>query len=394
MVLPLDGIRVLDLTNVLAGPYCTYHLALFGADVVKIEQPGRGDLARQLGPDGELNAELVGTSYLAQNAGKKSVEINLKDPVGKAAFLEMVEEADVVVENFRPGVMKRLGLDAPRLQEVAPELVYCAISGFGQSGPLSQRPAYDQIVQGYSGMMSITGTPETSPLRVGFPVADSVGGLMAALAVCAAVVGRERGHGKAGAVIDVSMLEASISAMGWAVSNYLGGGVLPRPMGNDNFTAAPSGTFSARDGWINIAANRQSQFESLCAAVERPDLVTDPRFATREARKEHREALSVELNRALVSRTAAEWEEILGARSVPAARILSVPEALELPQVTERGFVHELEFPGRADRTLNVISNGVVLNGKSLEPRSRPPLLGEHNHLAPHHADSLLGGGA
>lgn len=392
MALPLDGIRVLDLTNVLAGPYCTYHLALFGAEVVKVEQPGRGDLARQLGPDGELNAELVGTSYLAQNAGKKSVEIDLKDPAGKAAFLEMVEDADVVVENFRPGVMTRLGLDAARLQAIKPDLVYCAISGFGQDGPLSQRPAYDQIVQGFSGMMSITGTPETAPLRVGFPVADSVGGLMAALAVCATLSGRDRGVGQTGAVIDVSMLEASISAMGWAVSNYLGGGVLPRPMGNDNFTAAPSGTFSARDGWLNIAANRQTQFESLCEAVGRPDLVTDPRFATREARKEHREELSVELNRALVSRTAVEWEEILAERGVPAARILSVPEALELPQVTGRGFVHELEFPGRSDRTLTVIGNGVVLNGTSLEPRSRPPLLGEHNHLAPHHADPVSGG--
>ncbi|MEE6282436.1 CaiB/BaiF CoA transferase family protein [Georgenia sunbinii] len=380
MALPLEGIRVLDLTNVLAGPYCTYHLALFGAEVIKVEQPGRGDLARQLGPDAALNAELVGTSYLAQNSGKKSVEINLKDPDGKAAFLEMVREADVVVENFRPGVMARLGLDAEQLQLVTPGLVYCAISGFGQTGPLSQRPAYDQIIQGLSGMMSITGTPDTAPLRVGFPVADSVGGLMAALAVCATLVGRQRGG--AGAVIDVSMLEATISAMGWAVSNYLGGGVEPRPMGNDNFTAAPSGTFTAQDGSLNISANRQAQFEALCEVVGREDLVGDPRFATREARKVHREDLSVELNRVLATRTAEEWEDRFAARGVPAARILTVPQALELPQLVQRGFVNDLEFPGKPDRTLTVIGNGVQVDGQSLRPRARPPLLGEHNHLA------------
>src|SRR5690625_3368247 len=236
MARPLEGYRVLDLTNVLAGPYCTYHLALLGAEVIKVERPGKGDLARQLGADPALNEAGLGTSYLAQNAGKLSVEIDLKDPAGKADFLQMVEDADVVVENFRPGVMERLRLGAARLREVRPELVYCAISGFGQDGPLSNRPAYDQIIQGLSGMMSITGTPQTAPLRVRFPVADSVGGLRAAMAVCAALAGRAGPAQRRGATIDVSMLEASISAMGWAVSNYLGGGVHPEPMGNDNFT--------------------------------------------------------------------------------------------------------------------------------------------------------------
>lgn len=387
MARPLEGYRVLDLTNVLAGPYCTYHLALLGAEVIKVERPGKGDLARQLGADPALNEAGLGTSYLAQNAGKLSVEIDLKDPAGKADFLQMVEDADVVVENFRPGVMERLGLGAARLREVRPELVYCAISGFGQDGPLSNRPAYDQIIQGLSGMMSITGTPQTAPLRVGFPVADSVGGLMAAMAVCAALAGRAGPAQRRGATIDVSMLEASISAMGWAVSNYLGGGVHPEPMGNDNFTAAPSGTFSTRDGWLNIAANRQTQFEALCEAVGRPDLVTDERFRTREARKVNRQQLSEELNRALASRDSVEWEEELNALGVPAARILTVPEALELEQVRRRGFVAELDFPDGRDRSVRVIGNGVQLDGESLPPRSRPPLLGEHNHLLPRHTD-------
>lgn len=379
MARPLDGILVLDLTNVLAGPYCTYHLGLLGAEVVKVEQPQRGDLARALGADADLNSQRLGASFLAQNAGKKSIELDLKDPADKKAFVDLAARADVVVENFRPGVMTRLGLGADRLREVNPSLVYCAVSGFGQDGPLSQRPAYDQIIQGLSGIMSITGTPETAPLRVGFPIADSVGGLMAALAVCGSLVARDEDGKRVGATLDVSMLEASLSTMGWAVSNYLGAGVEPGPIGNQNFTAAPSGTFEAADGPLNIAANRQQQFQSLCEAIGRPELAKDPRFSQREARKAHREELNAEVNAGLATRTALEWEEILNGLGVPAARILSVPAALALPQLAERAFLHELEFPGAPDRALTVMGNGVLFDGQSLGPRSRPPLLGEHN---------------
>ncbi|MGW4802395.1 CaiB/BaiF CoA transferase family protein, partial [Nonomuraea sp. NPDC004297] len=221
--LPLDGVKVVDLTNVLAGPYCGYQLMLFGAEVIKVEVPGAGDLARRLGPDPELNRERMGASFLAQNAGKKSVELDLKSPAGRAAFESMITGADVLLENFRAGVLARLGYGWERLRELNPGLVYCSISGFGQSGPMSSAPAYDQIIQGLSGMMSVTGTPDTAPVRVGFPVCDTVGGLTAALAVCAALAGRQR-SGR-GCHLDLSMLEASISAMGWTVSNYLIGGV-------------------------------------------------------------------------------------------------------------------------------------------------------------------------
>src|SRR3954454_22403015 len=209
---PLSGVRVLDLTNVLAGPYCSYQLMLLGAEIVKVEVPGQGDLARRLGPDPELNRAGLGTSFLAQNAGKKSVELDLKDPGDRSTFEDLVRGADVLLENFRAGVMSRLGFGWPRLRELNSRLVYCAISGFGQTGPMSQAPAYDQIIQGLSGMMSITGTKETAPLRIGFPVCDSIGGLAAALAIVAAVASRHRTG--AGTRIDVSMLEASISAMG------------------------------------------------------------------------------------------------------------------------------------------------------------------------------------
>ncbi|GIF63032.1 CoA transferase [Asanoa ishikariensis] len=380
---PLRGVRVLDLTNVLAGPYCSYQLMLLGAEVVKIERPGQGDLARRLGPEPGLNRAGVGASFLAQNAGKKSVELDLKDPRDRATFDRMLGDADVLLENFRAGVLDRLGYGWKVLERANPALVYCAISGFGQAGPMSGAPAYDQIIQGLSGMMSITGTPETAPLRVGFPVSDSVGGLVAAMAICAALAGRAR-TGK-GSYLDVSMLEASMSAMGWAASNYLVSGVPPEPMGDQNATAAPSGTFDTADGPLNIAANRQEQFEVLCRLVQREDLVVDDRFADREARKVNRAALNEELNAALRRRPALEWEELLSGAGVPAARILTVPQAVQLEQLRARGFFTDLPFPGDTARTLRVSGNGVLVNGAALRPESPPPVLGEHNtevHLA------------
>ena len=312
---PLSGIRILDLTNVLAGPYCSYQLTLLGAEVVKVELPGQGDLARHLGSDPELNAAGIGASFLAQNAGKKSVEFDLKDPGDQAVFRDMVGGADVLLENFRAGVLARMGFGWPVLRELNPALVYCAISGFGQTGPMRHAPAYDQVIQGLSGIMSITGTPQTAPLRVGFPICDTVGGLMAALSIAAALTGRAK-TGR-GCFLDVSMLEAAISAMGWPVSNYLVAGVTPEPMGNQNATAAPSGAFDAADGPLNIAANRQEQFETLCREVGLPQLIDDPRFAEREARKTNREELNAELNAALRGRTALEWEQLLTAQGVP-----------------------------------------------------------------------------
>jgi len=378
---PLAGIRVLDLTNVLAGPYCTYQLALLGAEVVKVELPEQGDLARHLGPDVALNDAGLGSSFLAQNAGKLSVELNLKEAAGRSAFVDLVSAADVLVENYRAGVLARLGFDWDTLHELNPALVYCAISGFGQEGPMSQAPAYDQIIQGLSGMMSITGTQETAPLRVGFPICDTVGGLTAALAVTAALAGRQR-DGR-GCFLDVSMLEASVSAMGWAVSNYLIGGVAPEPMGDQNATAAPSGTFDAADGPINIAANRQEQFEKLCHVVGRPDLLADPRFTDRDRRKGYRDELNDELNAALRRRPALAWERELTAVGVPAARILTVPDMVALEQLEHRRFFADVGFPGDAERSLRLLGSGVLIDGEPLPPEAPPPVLGEHNHDLP-----------
>ena len=224
---PLDSFRVLDLTIVLAGPFCCHQLAHLGADVIKIEVPGSGDLARQLGADPELNEIGMGASFLAQNAGKRSLTLNLKHPEGRQIFFKLVEQADVVVENFRPGVMERLGLGFEKLKEINPCIVYCAISGFGQDGPMKDFPAYDQIIQGLSGVMSVTGNYESGPLRVGFPLADTIGGITAAMGITASLSNPER----EAVFIDVSMLESTMATMGWVISNYLTSAVDQMRMG-------------------------------------------------------------------------------------------------------------------------------------------------------------------
>lgn len=376
MPAPLDGVRVLDLTNVLAGPLCAFQLALMGAEVIKVEAPGGGDLARQLGADPMLNRALMGASFLAQNAGKRSVTINLKHPTGCRVFERLVASADALVENFRPGVMVRLGLEYEHLSALNPSLVYCAISGFGQDGPLSANPAYDQIIQGLAGVMSVTGDEETGPLRVGFPICDTLGGLTAAFAVASALLQRQQ-TGR-GVLIDVSMLEATLTAMGWVVSNYLIAGEIPTRMGNENFTASPSGTFRTGSGLLNIAANRQEQFESLCRLVGRPDLLEDPRFARREDRLRHREALTAQIEQALAVRSAAEWEPLLNRGGVPAGLVLSVPEVLSHPQIVERGLVQRFDNVPGAGRDIEVATAGFRLSGERPRATAPPPRLGEH----------------
>jgi crotonobetainyl-CoA:carnitine CoA-transferase CaiB-like acyl-CoA transferase len=372
----LAGVRVLDLTNVLAGPFCAYQLALLGADVVKIEVPEGGDLARQLGADAALNSRHMGASFLAQNAGKKSMTLNLKSSEGKDVLRRLVESADVLVENFRPGVMARLGVSYQELKPVNPKLVYCAISGFGQEGPMKGAPAYDQIIQGLSGMMSVTGTKESAPLRSGFPVADTLAGMTAAFAIASALV--RRNVSGEGAFIDVSMLDSALTAMGWAVSNFLIADVEPRPHGNDNFTAAPSGAFRARDGLINIAANKQEQFESLMQALGREDLARDPRFALREERKVHRRELTQEIEKALQTRTCAEWQSVFNKIGIPAGCVLSVPQALALPQVAQRGLLKTFDSVPGIERPLTIARTGFRLSDGNPDVSSPPPLLGEH----------------
>ncbi len=374
MAKPLDGVRVLDLTNVLAGPFCCHQLAHMGAEVVKVEARGRGDLARQLGADADLNAAGMGVSFLAQNAGKKSVTLNLKSDEGRALFLRLAETADVVVENFRPGVMDRLGVGYEAIRAVRPEIVYCAISGFGQEGPWRDRPAYDQIIQGASGVMSITGDAGTGPLRVGYPIADTVGGMTAAFAVAAALNARPRG-----AFLDVSMLDSVLATMGWVVSNYLVAGVEPAAHGNENVTSAPSGTFAAQDGPLNIAANKDEQWEALARHLGREDLIGRADYATREDRKRNRVALRAELETVLGTRPARDWARELNAIGVPAGAVMSVPEVLAHPHLAERGFLARFEEVPGVGRPVEVATTGVRMDGAPLSVGTPPPELGRDN---------------
>ena len=370
---PLCGVRVLDLTNVLAGPFCCHQLAHMGADVIKVEAPGRGDLARQLGADPALNAANMGVSFLAQNAGKKSVTLNLKHPEGKALFLRLVATADVVVENFRPGVMDRLDLGYETLKAVRPDLIYCAISGFGQDGPWVDRPAYDQIVQGVSGVMSITGDTDSAPLRVGYPVADTVGGMTAAFAVAAALNARPRG-----AMIDCSMLESVLTTMGWVVSNHLIAGAAPAAHGNENPTSAPSGAFQTGDGLINIAANKDEQWVLLTNHLGLAHLQADPNYATREDRKRNRHALRADIEVTLAAQSAQTLAEALNAIGVPAGAVMTVPEVLTHPQVADRGLLSTFSDVPGVGRDIEVMNTGVKLNGAPLRVDTPPPRLGEH----------------
>jgi CoA:oxalate CoA-transferase len=370
----LSGIRILDLTNVLSGPFATLHLALLGAEVIKIENPVDGDLARKLGNVPALNDQLMGTSFLAQNANKKSLTLNLKDPQGVEIFRRLAKNADVIVENFRPGVMERLNLDYNVLSKTNPRLIYCAISGFGQSGPDALKPAYDQIIQGLSGVMAINGDETLNPLRCGFPVCDTVGGLNAAFAVMGALYHRERtGEGQ---FIDIALLDSIMPLMGWVAANLLIGGQQPVLMGNDNFTAAPSGTFATQDGYINIAANKQEQWEAVADLLGVPELKADPRFAKRDNRKKNRKELTPLLEARLKLHPTAHWVDALNARGVPSGEILGLEAALNAPQVRHRKTIGTVHADGIGDLQL---FNATAQFGKTPAAlECAPPRLGAH----------------
>ncbi|MEL6920659.1 MAG: CaiB/BaiF CoA-transferase family protein [Pseudomonadota bacterium] len=368
---PLVGVRVLDLTNVLAGPFCCYQLALLGADVIKVERPGTGDLARQLGADPERSAVNMGISFLAQNSGKRSLTLDLKQAAGKAVLKRLLAGADVLVENFRPGVMERLGLGYETLKTVNPSLIYCAISGYGQTGPWKDNPAYDQIIQGLSGVMSVTGDEQSTPLRVGYPLADTVGGMTAAFAISAALNEKPRGT-----CLDVSMTEAVLSTMGWVVSNHLIGDVEPQALGNENMTSAPSGTFRTADAPINIAANRDSQWEALAKHLGRADLLDHSDYTTREDRKRNRDALRSELEKTLTERPAKAWVEELNALGVPTGPVMSVPDILAEEQIRQRGLVGTAKLDD--GEMLRVLNSPVVVDGKRPGADLAPPELGAH----------------
>lgn len=318
---PLEGVRVLDFSRVLSGPYASMMLADLGADVVKIEDPRGGDDTRSFGPpfvDG------VSTYYLSINRGKRSVTLDLKHPEDLQTALRLAAVADVVLENFRPGVMARLGLGADKLRALNPRLVYCAISGFGQG---SDRAGYDLVVQGLSGIPSITGEPGGPPLKSGASVADLVTGLNAAQGILAALV--RRGRTGEGALVDVPMIDGQLAMLTYHASNWLNARRAPARMGNQHPSIHPYSCFPTSDGWLNLAIGNDRLWVSFCQAAGVPDWATDVRFATNRARVENRAALDEVLFPMMASKSRAAWQALLDEAGVPAGPMLSVPEALE-----------------------------------------------------------------
>ncbi len=368
---PLDGIRVIDLSRVVSGPLCTMNLADMGADVVKIEEPGRGDESRAFGPP-----FLGGESpyYLSVNRNKRSCTVNLKRDAGKAILWRLLDTADVVVQNFRPGAMARLGLDYDAVAARHPRLIYCSISGFGDSGPDAVRPGYDLVVQGESGLMDLTGEADGPPTRIGTSIADLTAGVMAAQGITLALYARQTtGRGQH---VKIAMLDAVASLLTYNAGNYFATGESPTRRGNDHPSVVPYQTLRAKDGWMNLAVANDSLWVRYCDAIERPDLREDPRFATAPERVNHRDTLVPIIVALTAARTVQQWVDLLGAAGVPCGRIRNVAEVCTNPQLTERGKVVDRPHPTAGIVTM--IGLPIELSDTPGRIQTAPPLLGEH----------------
>ena len=368
----LGDVRVVDFTHVHAGPLCTYQLALMGADVVKVESPSGGDQMRASHPDG------LPPAFLGQNGNKRSVAVDLKHPEGLAAVHALVRSADVVIHNMRPGTPDRLGIGYEALKEINPSIVYAAISGYGQSGPESDRPAYDHLIQGESGMFMATGTEE-QPVRVGFAIADSGTAVIASSAILAALLRRER-TGQ-GAMLDVSMLESCITLMGLNYYNYLGTGrVMPRVGPNPLAQSGSAGTFPTKDGTLLVNGNTHRLFIRLAEALGRQDLLRDKRFASEAAARTNRAVLRRIFAEHFRTDSAAHWEAIIRAAGVPCGRLKGPERAVENPQLAHRGTIAELGgVPGMEDGRMRFLGTGFTVDGEPATPSRPPPRLGEHS---------------
>ena len=369
----LDGFRILDFSHVIAGPFCTAQLALLGAEVIKVEEPGRGDYMRGRGGDDALRRMGMGDHFAVQNANKRSVTIDLKHPQGVALARRLALSADAVVENFRPGVMARLGLDYATLSAAKPDLVMCSLSGFGHQGPLAERPVYDNVVQAFSGLMAMTGTAESGPLKTGAPVLDYASGTMGAFALTAALLRRQRsGQGQ---YVQLSMLDTAFLLMGPVISSLLNGGRHPRPHANEHALAGAS-CYEAADGaLIMLGACTQQQFEALCRLIGRADLLADPRFADVRRQDPHRAALADILAAEMRRRPAAEWEALLAA-TVPAARVRTLAEALADSDAEGRGVVARAPWPSASGEiAIPLAAHRADVDGPRLD--RAPPRLGE-----------------
>jgi crotonobetainyl-CoA:carnitine CoA-transferase CaiB-like acyl-CoA transferase len=369
--LPLAGVRVLDFSQVMAGPFSTMLLADLGADVIKIEPP-TGDQTRSAmgfkmkGPDS--------MGFLNMNRNKRSVTLDLKTEAGREAFYKLVETADILVENYRPGVVKKLGVDYETLKTINPGLIYASISGFGQTGPWADRPGFDLMAQAMSGVMSVTGHPGGAPVKAGVPVADIGCALFCTYALLSAYIGRQKSG--VGQYIDASLFEAALAFSIWDTSEYWGTGVMPTPVGTSNKMSAPYQAVKSKDGYFVMGATNQKLWTQLCNQLGRPDLLDDERFATNPVRLKNREALIEELEKVFVTKTSDEWVDELLAVGIPAGKMSSYPEAFESEHGKHRKM--RIEIPHPIEGTVPNIGFPVKLMGTPQQIRMHPPLLGEH----------------
>ncbi|MGZ8496634.1 MAG: CaiB/BaiF CoA transferase family protein [Candidatus Binatia bacterium] len=367
----LHGIRVLDLTRVLAGPYCTMFLGDLGAEVVKIEQPGVGDDTRGWGPP---FAGGESAYFLCTNRNKKSLTVDFKSPDGIGLVRQLAERADVLIENFRPGAMERLGLGEKLLREKNPRLVYASLSGFGADGPMAEIPGYDLIVQAWGGLMSVTGSVESGPLKVGVAIIDLVAGLMLGKSIVAALYARERiGVGQK---LDTSLLEAEVAVLINAGSNYLIGGQVPGRWGNAHPTIVPYQSFQTADSFLVLGAASETIWQRLCPALGRAELADDPRFAKNADRVENRKELIARLSTIFLTRTTNDWVAALTAADVPCAPVQTIDQVFAAPQVLHRNMVVEVDHPTAGKVKLAGIP--VKFSATPASVRLPPPLLGEH----------------
>ena len=372
--LPLAGVRVLDVSQVMAGPYAYMLLADMGADVVKVEPPDGGDQTR-----GAMGFKLKGNDsmgYLNMNRNKRSITLNLKSEAGRKVLFRMVKDADILVENYRPGVVKRLGIDYETLSAINPRLVYASISGFGQTGPWANRPGFDLMAQAMSGIMSVTGYPGGPPVKAGVPVADIGCALFATYAMLAAYIGVKAGG--RGQHIDASLFDSALAFSVWDISQYWGTGEQPEPLGTANRMSAPYQAVKSSDGYFVMGATSQKLWKQLCGVLHRQDLLDDLRFATVSLRLANRKVLIEALEVSFMTRTSAEWIDGLLDVGIPAGPILTYPEAFESEHGRHRNMRMEIDHPveGRVPN----IGFAVKLSGTPQQVRMHPPLLGEHTH--------------
>lgn len=376
---PLHGIRVLDLTRILAGPFCTQMLGDLGAEVIKIERPGNGDDTRKFAPPYVVDSQGTETSesayFLSANRNKKSVTIDYTKRDGQSLIRRLIAKSDVVVENFKTGTLKKYGLSYDDLKNDNPRLVYCSVTGFGQTGPYAARPGYDFLIQGMGGVMSVTGEVDGSPQRVGVSIADLMTGMYAAVAINAAVY-RAKISG-AGQFIDIGMLDTHVAWLANVGMNYLHAGQLGR-LGNDHPNIVPYRPFKAADGEIIIVVGNDEQFRRFCAIAGCDELAKDARFGTNEMRVRNREELATILDPIVAARPREFWLKALEAQGVGCGPINNLEQVFNDPQVIARGMVHEMKHSVNGGTTVRLLSSPMKLSGTPVTYRHAPPLLGEH----------------